>query len=236
MRTIVLNLGGSVLAPDAVDVAYVRKAGGLLQRLARSHRVLVVVGGGRVARRYIEAARELGANETFLDEMGIEATRLNARLLIAASGASCCPQPPTGLHEAMLASRTHAIVVMGGTHPGHTTDAVTAMLGERAGALRVVIGTNVRGVYSADPRTHPRARFLPKVTGPQLVAITRDMAATAGPAGVMDPLAARIVARSGVPTSIVDCRDLRNVEAAARGRRFRGTIVVGSKRAARDHR
>jgi len=77
-----------VLAPD-LDPDRVAAYAEAIERLAADGcEVGVVVGGGGVAREYIETARELGANEVELDQLGIGTTRLNARLLIARSPAA----------------------------------------------------------------------------------------------------------------------------------------------------
>ena len=81
---LVYSLGGSILAGR--DPASLRKYASALFDLAKKHRIYVVVGGGKIAREYIEKARALGASEAFCDQIGIEATRLNAALLVAALG------------------------------------------------------------------------------------------------------------------------------------------------------
>ena len=50
------------------------------------------------------------------------------------------------------------LLILGGTHAGHTTDAVAAMAAERARAARLVIATNVDGVYDSDPKANPNAK------------------------------------------------------------------------------
>ena len=54
----------------------------------------------------------------------------------------------------------HAIVVMGGTEPGHTTDTVAIQLAKELGAECCIIATNVGHVYSSDPRTDEDAKKL----------------------------------------------------------------------------
>ena len=56
--------------------------------------IFVVVGGGKTARDYIGIARGLGVSEAMCDEVGIEVTRLNAKLLIAALGEHAYPEVP----------------------------------------------------------------------------------------------------------------------------------------------
>ena len=115
---------------------------------------------------------------------------------------------------------------MGGNYPGHTTDAVAAMLAERVGAERLVIATNVDGVYTDDPRKDPDAVKLDRVTADELVKITMRGEAGAGSNSVVDPLASKIIKRSRMPTFVVDGRDLEALESAIRGEGKKGTVIV----------
>lgn len=227
MDTVAVSLGGSFLVkPDGVDVALTRDLAGVLRRAAAARRVLAVVGGGATARAYIQGARTLGAGETALDDVGIAVTRLNARVLLAALP-EAFPVPPDTIDDALLAAAGHPIVVMGGTHAGHTTDAVSIMLADKAGAGRVVIATNVDGVYSADPRKDKDAKRMPRLTHADLVRITSGGDGRAGGTGVVDALGARMLARAGLECAVVDGRDLKALEAALSGATdFDGSLVT----------
>ena len=227
MEAVAVSLGGSFLVKETgVDAQLTRDIAGVLMRAAQQRRVLAVVGGGAVARTYIKGARDLGAGETALDDLGIAVTRINARVLLAALP-KAYPLPPRTFDEAILASHSFPVVVMGGTHAGHTTDAVTVMLGDKARAARVVIATNVDGVYTADPKKDPAAKLLPRLTHADLVRITGGGDAKAGSAGVIDPLGAKMLARSGMECAVVDGRDLKALEAAILGRTdFHGSLIV----------
>ncbi|MCU0853162.1 MAG: UMP kinase, partial [Thermoplasmata archaeon] len=124
MEPVVLSLGGSVLVRDEGDTSYIRKIAKILIGVSANKKLYIVTGGGRIARYYIKAGRDLGADESYLDELGIDVTRLNARLLITALGDRAAHSPPRNYEEAVHAGRTHSIVVMGGVSPGITTDAV----------------------------------------------------------------------------------------------------------------
>ncbi|MHB8585774.1 MAG: UMP kinase [Thermoplasmatota archaeon] len=228
---VAVSIGGSFLVGnDGVNLSFAREIGALLARVAEGRRVLAVVGGGAVARRYIEAARALGEDEATLDDLGIDITRVNARVLIAATPGAY-PRPALGLDEAVSASAQYPVVIMGGTHPGHTTDAVSALLAEKAGASRLVIATNVDGVYEADPKTHPGAKRLPHLSSEDLIRITFTGVGAAGSAGVVDPLGARIIARCGIGTAILDGRDLKALEGALTGREdFHGSWIPPTRR------
>jgi uridylate kinase len=236
MDSVAVSLGGSFLVgANGVDAKLTREIAAVLHRVAAQHadgrarRVLAVVGGGAVARTYIQGARELGASETTLDDIGIAVTRINARVLIAALR-DAYPQPPRTFDEAVHAAQSYPIVVMGGTHPGHTTDAVTIMLGDRARSSRIVIATNVDGVYTADPKKDPTAKRLPHLTAEELVRICSSADGRAGGTGVVDALGAKMIARSGIEAAVVDGRDLKALEAALSGApEFHGSLIAGRK-------
>jgi uridylate kinase len=223
---VAISVGGSIAAPEDLDTTLLRALARVLREASRRRDLLVVVGGGRLSRMYIAAARELGADEGSLDWVGIDATRLNARLVIAALGDAAYHDVPHDFGEALTAARSFHVVVMGGTHPGHTTDAVTAMLAEVARATEIVILTNVDGVYSADPKVDASAHRLPRISASKLTDIVGSQSAAAGSPGVVDPMAARIIQRSRIPTKVLDGRDLEGVRAALGGRAFKGTLVV----------
>ncbi len=225
MEKVVVSLGGSVLVPGEEDARFLRDLAGLLRAVSRHVRLFAVTGGGRVARYYIETGRELGVPERRLDELGIGITRMNARLLGAALKGRANREPATSYAGAARLARRHAIVLMAGTRPGHTTDRVSASLARFVGAGRIVNATSVDGVYTADPRDHPDARRLDRITFEELVRLTGEGHKAAGPNVVFDPVAARILARDRIPLSVVRGRDLEALEAAILGRPFPGTLV-----------
>lgn len=225
-----MSVGGSVLAPDGPDAAHAKRLAAALRDLASSHRLFVVTGGGRTARAYIEAGRALGAPEPFLDGLGIQATRINARFLMGALGLVEDAPIPHTVEDAVAAGATGRIVVMGGTTSGHTTDAVAAELARALKASRLVNATSVDGVYTADPAKDPAAKRLDRVSHEELVRLSGAAHARAGPSIVFDPKAARIVAETRIPVAVVDGRDLEALRNAVAGKPFRGTLVEAGSR------
>ncbi len=223
---VAISTGGSIVAPEPLDPGFVGDLASVLVEATKERDLLVVVGGGRTARRYIEACRELGADETYLDLVGIDCTRLNARILIAALGDEVYNGVPSTVQEALEAAQDHRVVVMGGTIPGQTTDAVTAELAALAKAEELVILTNVDGVYTADPRHDPDAERLPSITSSRLLEIVDVDGYAAGSSTVVDPVAARVVHRTGIATKVLDGRDLPQVRLALAGDDFHGTLVT----------
>jgi uridylate kinase len=225
-RPVVVSIGGSVLVTGADDRGYLTALAELLQRVGAQLPLVVTAGGGRTARDYIALGRELGLTEVELDEIGIEVTRLHARLLAARIGAPTPAHPPTTIAQAVHEIGRASPVVLGGTEPGHTTDGVAALLAARLRAARLVNATDVDGIYDEDPRTHPRANRLDRISWADFRA--KVHAATSGEAGqnfLFDRLGADTLARAKIPLLVVAGRDLPNLEAALRGDEFRGSRV-----------
>jgi uridylate kinase len=228
MRAVV-SIGGSVLVPS-VDAGQVRAYADAIESLdADQHTLGTVVGGGPTAREYITTARELGANEIELDQLGIAVTRLNARLLIAALDERAAPTPPADYETGREAIRRGDIPVLGGTVAGQTTDAVSAAVAEYVNADLLVYATSVQGVYDADPDEDPDATKFDEMTAGELVHLVADLEMDAGSNAPVDLLAAKIIQRSGIETVVLDGSDPAAVEHAIRTGEHEGTDVVSTE-------
>jgi uridylate kinase len=225
-RPVVVSIGGSVLMTGKGDREYLADLADLLRRAGREMPLVVTAGGGPTAREYIRLGRELGLTEVELDEIGIEVTRLHARLLAARIGAPAPPHPPATIAQAVHEVARVSPVILGGTEPGHTTDGVAALIAARLRASRLVNATDVDGIYDVDPHSHPGARRLTRIGWAEFRAKVHE--ATSGEAGqnfLFDRLGADTLSRADIPLLVVEGRDLKNLEAAVWGRPFRGSRV-----------
>ncbi len=219
---LVYSLGGSILAGR--DAESLKEYAAALKELAADHQIYVVVGGGKIAREYIGKARALGASEAFCDLIGIEATRLNSALLMAALGEAAPQEIPDSYALAARLAERGKIVVLGGMAPGQTTDAVAALLAELVHADKLIVATSVDGVYSADPEVDPKAKKYTKMTCRELASLSMETTLSAGSRSPVDPLAAKIIERSSIPTVVVYGGDVENLKKAAEGGHF-GTEI-----------
>ena len=189
------------------------------------HNLVVVTGGGPIARYYIRAARDMGVPESLCDHLGILVSRLNARLLVDGLGEHAFPEVPTTIDELKHYFTAGKIVGMGGLTPGHSTNAVAAIAAETIKADLFVNATDVDGVYTSDPRKDSKAKKLDEVTVDRLGEILSKVDVRAGAYDLMDPLALRIIDRSKIPTIILDGRTPSNVVRALQNERI-GTRVT----------
>ncbi len=224
---VVIDIGGSIFA-SPIDINYIKRFSELLIKLrGEGYKLMVVVGGGKTAKDYISTARALGGGSKLLDEVGIAITRVNAMLLLAALGEHAVTRIPGKVEDALPGDK---ILVMGGTRPGQTTDAVAAELASRHGAELLLVASNVDGVYTDDPRINPRAGLISELTSEELVELVSARHHEPGYSGVIDPTAAKIIHRSRIRTAFVHGTYLDNMVKAIKGEDFRGTRVVPGER------
>jgi len=222
---ILIKIGGHLLGTGP-DLDKISAYANLLEKLQQlGHIIVAVVGGGENSRKYISIARQLGAEEALCDQIGIEVSRLNARLIIAKLGKYAYAEPPTNVHEFRRAFETGKIIVMGGLTPGHSTDAVAAIAAELIKADILIRATDVDGVYTADPKKDPTAKRLNRISPTKLLEMSLAGKCWAGEYELFDPLAVKIIQRSKIPTWIVNGSKLKNIEAIIKGKKV-GTLVL----------
>ncbi|MDD6286079.1 UMP kinase [Methanosphaera sp.] len=210
---IVITIGGSILLKEYDNKKFEAYAD-VIRELYNEHEIFIVVGGGRPARDYISVVRDMGETESICDEIGIQVTRINARLLQLALKDIAFPAIPVNFQQALEYSATNKIVVMGGTEPAHSTDAVGSILAEFVGADLVINATSVDGLYDKDPNKYDDAVMFDEVTADKLMEIVSGNETKAGTYEFIDKTAIEIIKRSGIKTVILNGNNPENVKKA----------------------
>ncbi len=214
---IVITIGGSIIIKDH-DYKKFRDFAEVLKDINEENEIFVVVGGGTTARDYIGIARGLGVSEAMCDDVGIEVTRLNAKLLIAALGDKAYPAVPHNFREAIQFVSSNRIVVMGGTEPAHSTDAVGSILAEFIGAELLINATSVDGLYNKDPNKYSDAEMFHEVKPSEMMKLMSNKDIKAGTYEFFDMTAIQIIKRSGIKTVILNGGDANNIKIAITGK------------------
>ncbi len=223
----VLKLGGSLLYDDKGEVVIdlAKKYAEVVRKIVKAgHELVIVVGGGKPARKFITAARELGASEAQCDWLGIKLARNNAELLCAALGNLAYPKIVETLDELEVAIGFGKVVLMGGLIPGQSTNAVAAVASEIIGAEVLFNATNVDGIYDKDPK-EPGAKKLDNVNIDELKAILAGGGTRAGEYKLFDPVAIRVVERSKIRTVIFNGNDPENLHRLMKGEKVGSEII-----------
>jgi len=222
MDSIVLSIGGSVILSDDIGITYFEELANLLKKKCKQYKIYIIVGGGKTARTYIKLGRKLDLDEQTLDQIGIEITRTNAKLLTNIVNISNENIPST-TDEAKKIDKP--IVIMGGTTPGHSTDMVGAELAEKTNAIKYIIATNVDGVYNKDPNKFSDAKQLKEISIDKLIKKYGTNWEAAGKNVVIDGPSLEIIKRAKIPTFVLNGKKLDQLENAIANKQFDGTTI-----------
>jgi len=221
---IVIRLGGSVVATP-VDTQLISEYAKILKRLkAKGHVLAVVVGGGALAREFIKIAKELGLAEKDQDDLAISVSRLYAQLFAKMLGAEACEKIPTSVEEAAICLEKGKIAVLGGLKPGMTTDTVAAQVAERINADMLIKATDQEGVYTKDPRKHPDAVKLDRLSFEELPNFLAENRHKAGIHQILDPEAIKILKAKRIKVQVLNGFKPENLLLAVEGKTV-GTII-----------
>lgn len=186
---------------DAADE--LKKYASMLLDISGQVQPVVVAGGGKVARHYIDIARTFGSDEASLDIIGIEVSRLNARLLIEALGDHAYTAVPADLEQVSKAAAGGKIIVTGGLHPGQSTNATAALIAEKVKAKKFLNATDVDGIYDSDPNKNKNAKLFKEITVKKCLELLGSENSAAGAYDLMDIVALKVIERSKIPTMVI---------------------------------
>jgi uridylate kinase len=226
-KRIVIKLSGKVFGMDNAKI--IQNYADFLIKISKICQPIVVAGGGVVARHYISHARNFNVDESTLDELGIEISRLNAKLLIYALKNKAYSHPPTTLQQVKHAVNEGLIVVAGGLHPGQSTNGTAALIAEKIQAEQFLNATDVDGVYDMDPNKFKKAKKFKSIELKNLKNILVHEDSVAGGYDLMDIVALKIIERSKIKTRILKA-DPKIIEKAIKGGNVGTEIILPSKK------
>jgi uridylate kinase len=224
----VISLGGSIVAPDKVDISFLKDFVSLIRSFIEAdsgRRFIFVIGGGGPARQWQSAYREINGSAAKDDEadwIGIMATRLNAQLVKAMMSEWCNQEVVT--NPCKVDPLTCRVLIAAGWKPGFSTDYDAVLLAERFKADAVLNLSNIEKVYTADPKTDPSARPIDKISWQDFRVMIGDEWIP-GKNVPFDPVASRHAEKIGIKVICASGRDLVNLKKILSGDDFTGTII-----------
>lgn len=122
------------------------------------------------------------------------------------------PQVPKSFEELSIAISSHKIVVMGGLQPGQSTTSVAITVAEYIKAERLVILTDVDGIYDKDPNLYKDAKLIENISYDSLQKLilesSIDTQAAAGEYRIFDAVSLQILKRSRVNVFVISGKKL----------------------------
>ena len=231
-KRIVIKLSGSIFSlsdnHDQSSNNYYnsfKQYSDILTSLTPNVQLIIITGGGSIARLYINFARKLGLDEASLDLLGISISRVNAKLLIASLGHYAYPEVPISLDDVGRFVESNKIIVSGGLHPGQSTNATSALIAEKTRASEFINATDVNGIYDSDPRKNKNAQLFAKIELGKLLHILLKESSMAGEYDLLDIVALKVIERSKIRTKVI-LSNPKNISNVILGRKYIGTELV----------
>jgi len=221
-QTIIISLGGSIVVPNQVDTKFLKQFKELILDIIKKNKVVIMVGGGKLARNYQDAAKKFKVDQTNLDWVGTIATRLNAELVRAIfaeyAEEKVCYIP----NEKPVFNKK--ILVAAGYKPGWSTDYDAVLLAAQLQADMVVNMSNIDYVYDKDPKKHRNAKPIKIMSWDDMKKLVGDKW-TPGKNAPFDPVACKKAAEIGLKVVILNGTKLKNLKEFLHGGEFKGTII-----------
>ncbi|WP_031553334.1 UMP kinase [Parvularcula oceani] len=231
-KRVLLKISGEALMGDGefgIDLPTVER----VARQVKAARemgveVCLVVGGGNIFRGLSMAAS--GMERASADYMGMLATVMNAlavqnslealgvhtRVMSAIEMTSVC-EPYIRRRALRHLEKGRVVIFAAGTgNPFFTTDTGAALRAAEMGCDALMKGTQVDGIYTADPKTDPDATRFDAISYHEVLA--RDLK-------VMDQAAISLTRENGIPIVVFSLKD--GIEGALTGA-GQHTVVGGS--------
>lgn len=221
-HNIIVSLGGSLVAPHEIDTTFVKVFRNSIKKFSDSYRFFVFVGGGKVCRNYQKAMLEFGADNAERDAMGIDISRLNARVVQQAFGEAAFPRIITNPSKPVVTRKD--VVVGGGWKPGWSTDYCAVTLAKNMGIKTIVNVTNVDYVYDKDPKKYPKAKAFKEVPWKDFRKLVGNKW-TPGLSVPFDPRASREAELLKIKVVIMNGKHIERLEQFLKGKEFIGTII-----------
>jgi uridylate kinase len=235
-RRVVVKLSGEVLAGGSgggIDAQELERVCGEIAAVhRRGVQVAVVVGGGNIWRGAEAEAR--GMDRATADYMGMLATVINALALqdTLEQRFSVDTRVQTAIEMRAIAEpyirrrairhldKGRVVIFAAGTgNPFFSTDTTAALRAAEIEAEVMLKATHEAGVYDADPRAHPEARVLRRLS--YLEFLQRGLR-------VMDATAVSLCMENRIPIIVFDLRQPGAVQSAVSGRDI-GTLVAADE-------
>lgn len=227
-ETVVMSVGGSLIVPDEIDTAFLTTLKTFITEQTANHgrRFILIAGGGKVCRKYQDAAQTVTGDlpDQDLDWLGIHATRLNGHLLRTIFRDVAHPVMITNPDDILDVPGTPAVIVASGYRPGSSTDLRAVQIAHHVGAKKVINLSNIDYVYTADPRTDDTATKIEQATWAEFRAlIPTDW--DPGMSAPFDPIAAREADEHNIEVAIINGDKPDALASYLDGEKFVGTVI-----------
>ena len=211
------------MAPESIDVDFLKAFKKAIVKFTDQKKFFIFVGGGKICRDYQKALLEFGADNADRDLIGIDVSRLNARIVKQAFGEVAFSEiitNPTG-----KINTRKDVVIAAGWKPGWSTDYCAVVLAKNLGIKTIIDLTNIDYVYDKDPKKFPKAEALKEAKWKDFRKIVGDKWSP-GLSMPFDPRASKMAEILKIKVVIINGKHLERVEHFFQNKPFVGTTIT----------
>lgn len=227
---VVVSLGGSLIFPEGINTEFIAKfKKAIEEEIALGYRFVIITGGGKISRTYIQAAEKLGCvdNEE-KDWLGLHATRMNAHFIKTVFKEYAHPRinknPRTKEDLNVHFANGEKIMVAAGWRPGWSTDYVATILAERFKAKKLINLSNITYLCDKDPNKFNDAQKIEKISWTEFRKMVGDKW-DPGMSAPFDPIASKLAQENNLEVAIIGGENLDNMKNYIEGREFEGSLI-----------
>ncbi len=221
-ETIVISLGGSLVAPDGIDIEFLKRFKQSLQKFLSSKNFIIFVGGGKIARVYQRALAEFGVKDKEKDLIGIAVSKLNAEVVKNVFSKTAEKEIIVDPTKRIRTKKN--IIVGAGWKPGWSTDYVSVLSAKINKIKKIINLTNIDYVYDKNPKDFPEAKPIKEINWKDFLNIVGNKWSP-GLSMPFDPRASRIAQKLKIKVVIINGKNLERFEDFLNNRPFEGTII-----------
>lgn len=234
-ETIIISLGGSLIIPDQIDIDFLKDFKEIILshiekpaqpdgRSGRGKKFIIITGGGKVCRRYQDAAKALSnPPDDDLDWIGIASLRLNAQLVRVIFEGNTDKRIIKNFSESFEFSKP--ILVGSAYKPGHSTDWDAVLAAISVGAKKIINLSNTDYVYDSDPKKNSEAKKIEKISWADYRALI-PAEWNPGLNSPFDPIASKMAEENGIEVYIMNGKPIDNLKKCLNGEEFQGTVIA----------
>jgi len=224
---IIISVGGSLIVPNGgVDINFLSSFNRFIRKyVALGKRFFLVAGGGKIARHYRDAAKEIVGDITDedLDWLAIHTTRVNAHLLRTIFKDIAHPRIIENYNKKIYHLK-EPVVIGAGWKPGWSTDYDAVILARDYGGKVIINLSNTYWVYDKDPRKFKNASHIEKITWEEMEKIVGNKWIP-GLSAPFDPIATQLAKKLKLTVIVTYGKDFRNLQRLMDGQSFKGTVI-----------
>ena len=228
-KIVIISLGGSLIIPNKINTEFLNQFKKLLIKNQRKYKFIVVCGGGKTARTYIQGLEDQKIKQKkkqlLQSYLGIASTRLNARFMTHFFGEDTHQGIPHNMTQIKGLLRKNSIIFCGALRysKNQTSDSTSAKLARHFNTQFINL-TNVKGLYTKNPKKFRSAEFIPEISHKDFLKKAKTIPFTPGQHFVLDQKAAKIIKKSNITTFILG-QDMKQLNNLLNKKHFIGTRI-----------